>query len=58
MTFGAKVVKNKQDKTPLDLSRDKYPAIYEYLLHSSDKSEGKEVELAGAVDQTHSDEPD
>lgn len=50
MKFGAKIVKNKQNKTPLDLSRDKNKAIYEYLLHSSDKLEGKEAELVGDVD--------
>ena len=56
--FGAKIVKNKQGKTPLDLSRDKYSSIYEYLLHSSDKLEVKESELVGAVDQDSSAESD
>jgi hypothetical protein len=58
MKFGAKIVKNKQSKTPLDLSRDKDKAIYEYLLHSSDKLEGKEAELAGDGDPDHNAESD
>jgi ankyrin repeat protein len=48
--FGANITKNKQGKTPLDLSRDKHNSIYEYLFHSSHKLEGKEVELVGDLD--------
>jgi len=45
--FGAKVVKNKANKTPLDLAHNKHPDIYKYFLHSPDKPEGKEAELVG-----------
>ena len=48
--FQAKVVKNKADKTPLDLARNKHPDIYKYLLYSLDKPEGKEAELVGEND--------
>lgn len=43
---GAKITKNKEKQTPVDLAQDQHPDIYKYLC-SLEKLEHKEVELAG-----------
>lgn len=44
--FGAKIIKNKAELTPLDLARAQHPDIYKYL-DAIEKIEHKEVEIAG-----------
>jgi ankyrin repeat protein len=45
--FGAKMIKNKKEITPLHLANDRAPDIYKYLLISPEQSEGKEIEVTG-----------
>ena len=47
LKFGAKMIKNKVELTPLDLAKDRAPEIYEYLLISPKKLENKEIESTG-----------
>jgi hypothetical protein len=44
--FGAKIIKNEDNLTPVDLAKDRAPEIYEYLINLK-KDEDKDMEIGG-----------
>ena len=44
--FGAKIIKNEDNLTPVDLAKDRAPQIYEYLINLK-KDEHKDMEIGG-----------
>jgi len=44
--FGAKIVKNQAELTPVDLAKDRAPEIYEHLINPK-KDEHKDMEIGG-----------
>lgn len=44
--FGAKIIKNEDNLTPVDLAKDRAPEIYEYLINLK-KDEHKDMEIGG-----------
>jgi ankyrin repeat protein len=44
--FGAKIIKNQAELTPVDLAKDRAPEIYEYLINPK-KDDHKDMEIGG-----------
>ena len=44
--FGAKIIKNQDELTPVDLAKDRAPEIYEYLIIPK-RDEHKDMEIGG-----------
>ena len=48
--FGAKIIKNKDELTAVDIAKDRDPEIYKYLISNPEKIEHKEMEVSGEVE--------
>jgi len=48
--FGAKIIKNKQGLTPVDIAKGREPDIYKYLISNPEKIEHKEMEVSGEIE--------
>lgn len=48
--FGAKIIKNKEGLTPVDIAKDREPDIYKYLINNPEDMEYKEIEVSGKMD--------
>jgi len=48
--FGAKIIKNKDELTAVDIAKDRDPEIYKYLISNPEKIEHKEMEVSGEIE--------
>ncbi len=52
--FGAKIIKNKDGLTAVDIAKDREPDIYKYLINNPEDIEYKEIEVSGKMDTEES----
>ena len=52
--FGAKIIKNKDELTAVDIAKDREPDIYKYLINNPEDIEYKEIEVSGKMDTEES----